>query len=106
MSLLDTYNRMKEAEVEQSKTAELEKEAEQLQAARVEVLAKYAEAADEILSSEYGNDYEEADVEKLASYLIDRDVAEEEQHEKVAEYVEAGQIMARSFIEELNNEQS
>ena len=106
MSLLDTYNKMREADVEQSKTAELEKEAAQLQTARVEVLAKYAEAADKVLSTEYGDDYEEADVQKLASYLIDRDVEEEEQSEKVAEYVEAGQIMARSFIEELNSEQS
>ena len=33
---------------------------------------------------------------------IDRDIEEEENVEKVAEYVEAGQIMARSFVEEIS----
>lgn len=66
-------------------------------------MAKYAEAANGVLTEEYGDDYTEEDVVKLATYLIDRDIDEEENVEKVAEYVEAGQIMARSFVDELNN---
>ena len=69
---------------------------------RVEILAKYASLAEELLNKQYGDDYNEGDVTKLASYLIDNDVAVYEAQEKVAEYVEAGTVMARAFINEVN----
>jgi hypothetical protein len=89
--LIDVYGAMvKEAEV---KVAE-EKVAE---------LAKYAEAADTLLAAEYGDDYDAKDVEKLASMMIEHDmgITAPEETEKVAELQEAGRIMARAFIEEL-----
>ena len=101
-NLMDTYKNMQKSAEEAANAEALEKEAQETTNARVEVLAKYAEAANSVLSEEYGEDYTEEDVVKLATYLIDRDIDEEEAQEKVAEYVEAGQIMARSFVEELN----
>lgn len=101
-NLMDTYKNMQKSAEEANAAEALEKEAQETTNARVEVLAKYAEAANGVLTEEYGDDYTEEDVIKLASYLIDRDIDEEEAQEKVAEYVEAGQIMARSFVEELN----
>jgi len=103
-NLMDTYNKMVANADEEVKTAELDKEAAELQKNRVGVIAKYAEAANSLLHEEYDTDYNEADVIKLASYLIDTDIEEEEAVEKVAEYIEAGQIMARSFVEELNSD--
>ena len=41
---------------------------------------------------------------ELAQKMINHDIQEEENQEKVAEYVEAGQVMARAFISELNNQ--
>ena len=103
-NLMDTYNRMLAESDAIEGQEELEKEAEALVHDRVGVIAKYAEAANTMLTEEYGTDYEEADVIKLASFLIDRDIDEEENVEKVAEYIEAGQIMARSFAEELSSQ--
>ncbi|MAH42817.1 hypothetical protein CL614_03770 [archaeon] len=101
-NLMDTYQKMQKSATEVAAAESLEKEAQEITNARVEVLAKYAEAANGVLTEEYGEDYTEEDVAKLAAYLIDRDIDEEENVEKVAEYVEAGQIMARSFVEELS----
>ena len=102
--LLDTYNNMVAASEAQSQEEEAIKEAQALDNARVEVLTKYASAADELLAQEYGDDYEEGDVVELAQKMINHDIQEEENQEKVAEYVEAGQVMARAFISELNNQ--
>ena len=82
------------------KKAVLDKEAQE----RVEILTKYASVAEEMLSDKHGDDYEASDVTKLAEYLIDSDMESFEAQEKVAEYVEAGQIMARSFLSEINTE--
>jgi len=68
---------------------------------RLEVLEKYAELADNLLEKEYGKDYEENDVVKLAQLLINHDVEVQEQMEKVAELHEAGIIMAKAFKAEL-----
>jgi len=100
---MDTYKNMQKSAEEAAAEEALEKEAQEVTNDRVGVLAKYAEAANGVLTEEYGDDYTEEDVVKLATYLIDRDIDEEENVEKVAEYVEAGQIMARSFVDELNN---
>jgi lysyl-tRNA synthetase class II len=92
MSLIDTYNEMvKESEVN-----------EELQE-RVEVLEKYASAAEELLENEYGDNYDANDVQKLAEALIDYDLQAEEEQEKIAELDAAGRIMARSFLDELSN---
>jgi pyridoxine 5'-phosphate synthase PdxJ len=97
MSLLERYEVMKQAneEVEIS-TEEQEKVAEEM-----EILAKYAEAAEEGLKAEFGEDYTLEDVEKLAEMLIQRDLEIEDEEEKVAELTEAGQVMAHAFAEEL-----
>ena len=100
--LLDTYNNMVAASEAQSQEEEAIKEAQALDNARVEVLTKYASAADNLLAEEYGDDYEESDVIELAHKMINHDISQEENQEKVAEYVEAGQVMARAFISELN----
>lgn len=94
---------MVNASTEANETAALEKEAAAVVDERVDVLAKYAEAANSILAEEYGEDYSEEDVVKLAAYMLDTDIDEEESMEKVSEYIEAGQVMARSFVEELVN---
>ena len=97
MSLLERYELMKQAEQETDTSEEEVKVAEE----RMELLAKYAEVAEEGLKVEFGDDYELEDVEKLASMLIERDLKTDEEEVKVAELVEAGQIMAHSFAEEL-----
>jgi len=97
MSLLERYELMKEAEQETQVSEEEVKVASE----RMEVLAKYAEAADEALKAEFGEDYSLEDVEKLAEMLIARDLEIDDEEVKVAELVEAGQVLARSFAEEL-----
>jgi len=101
MGLLETYENMNTKAEEAAAEEAMQKEAEAVVAERVEVIAKYAEAADVILAEEYDNDYTEEDVVKLAAYMLDADIEEEESMDKIAEYVEAGQVMARSFVEEL-----
>ena len=103
MSLLSTYENMVNSAQEVAEQEEYEKQAAADVEERVEVLAKNAEAADGILAEEYGNEYSEEDVTKLASYMLVQDIQEEENISKVAEYVEAGQVMARSFVEELSS---
>jgi len=87
--------------VKEGEQAEQEKTAEEVTEQEVEVLAKYAAVADEMLAEDHGKDYNEDDVAELAGYLIDHDMEVQAQQEKVAEYVEAGQIMARSFSTEM-----
>jgi hypothetical protein len=87
--LLTLYESMqKTAEVEQEKNA------------HIETLQKYAELAETKLK-ENGAEYTEEDVVKVASFMIDHDIAYEDKMSKIAEFVEAGQIMARSFAAEL-----
>jgi len=99
MGLLERYELMKQAEVVEQ--PEISEEEVKIASERMDVLAKYAEFADEALKAEYGNDYELTDVEKLAEMLIENDLQVEEEEMKVAEIVEAGQIMAHAFAEEL-----
>jgi len=89
MSLLDRYVDMqKEAEYEMLKTAQ------------VDTLVKFAEAAEDLLQ-EQGIQYDEDDVIKVASFLIDSQLDAEEDEEKVAEYFDAGRVMAQGFIDGL-----
>jgi len=101
-NLLDTYNNMVEASNAAAEQEAMEKEAAAANEARVDVLNKYASAADNLLAEEYGEDYDENDVVELAQRLINHDVQQEEAQEKVAEYVEAGTVMARAFMDELS----
>lgn len=109
MGLLETYELMKKAELEQkevevpevSQVEEEPTEEMKLASAQMEVLANYAQYADDALRETYGEDYEVEDVEKLAEMLINHDLAVEEEQEKVAELVDAGKILAQSFAEEL-----
>ena len=93
-NLLEVYNNM----VKEAEEAQVAEEA-------VAEIAKYAEAADQLLAAEYGEDYNAEDVEKLASMMIEHDIAENEEAEKVAEWENAGRVMAQAFIEELNSEE-
>ena len=101
-NLLDVYNNMLDSRAAEAEEQVKEAEATQEVDERVEVLAKYAEAADGLLSEEYGEDYNEEDVEKLAKLMIDYDIEQEEAAEKVAEFEQAGQIMAHAFAQELD----
>ena len=92
MNLLNVYGNMQ-------KKAALDKVARE----RVEILTKYASLAEEMLSEKYKNDYEEKDVAKLASFLIERDVELHDAQEKIAEYTTAGKIMAKAFLDEVNS---
>ena len=97
---------MKQAEAAQ--VVEEEKVAEKSGAVneRLEVLEKYAEAADGLMAEEYGDDYEEADVIKLAEMMIQSDLEQEENLEKIAELEDQGKIMgmaaADAFITKVN----
>jgi hypothetical protein len=89
MSLIDTYNEMtKEAQVDSVVNE------------RIEILEKYAAAAENMLENEYGQDYSAQDVHDLTTAIIDHDLAVEAEQEKVAELDEAGRVMARAFIDE------
>lgn len=94
MDLLNVYNQMKEAEAQQ-KEASVEEDGQK------EVLRKYASAAEGALREEYGDDFDVEDVEKLASMMIEHDLQQEYMEEKVAEYAQAGTIMAKAFKDEL-----
>jgi len=97
MGLLERYELMKQAE----QGVEVTDEEMKVASERMDVLAKYAEVADEALKAEFGEDYELTDVEKLAEMLIQNDLQIEEEEVKVGELVEAGQVLAHSFAEEL-----
>lgn len=101
MGLLEVYESMRAAQQETEKVAEAQNNVANEVDERMEVLEKYASLADELLTSEYGNDYEEQDVVKLAQLLINHDMEIQEQMEKVAELEEAGIIMAKAFKAEL-----
>ena len=100
-SLLDIHTEMLKSASEQTIAAEEDAEAKAVVDERVEVLAKYAEAADSLLAEEYGDKYEQKDVEELASMMIAHDLKQEEDVEKVAEYDDAGRIIARAFYDEI-----
>lgn len=68
---------------------------------RVEFLAKYAAAAEELLQAEYPNNYAKEDVIALADRLIDHDVQVSELQEKTAELDAQGREMAHDYIKEV-----
>jgi hypothetical protein len=90
MSLLTVYENMQK-----------EAEAKALIQERVDVIEKYASLAEGLLQQEYNKDYTQDDVVELTDKMIQHDLAVEDQLAKVAEYDEAGRIMARSFVEEI-----
>ena len=102
-NLLGIYEDM----ISESREQEAEKQAEaqehEVVSERMEILNKYATAADGLLSDEYGEDYAEEDVTKLAAMMINSDIENEATAEQVNDYVEAGKIMARSFKAELDS---
>jgi len=75
-------------------------EAEQANQEQVELLAKYAELAETKLR-ELNQPYTSDDVLKVASFMIDTDAEFIEQQEKIAEFEEAGRILADAFVTEL-----
>lgn len=104
--IMETYNMMKQAEaahvVEEEKVAEKSTVVNE----RLKVLEEYAEAADGLMAEEYGKDYTEADVVKLAELMIQNDMEQEENLEKIAELEDQGKIMgnaaADAFIVRVN----
>ena len=104
IDLIEVYNNMALEADEVQKEAEANQEEESVVGERMEVIAKYAELSDNLLAEEYGEgNYEEQDVTKLAEMLIVHDQEVEEAQIKVAEYAQAGQIMAHAFKAELDN---
>lgn len=99
MSLIDIHEEMLKEAKEQEVTEEENEEVKE----RLEVLSKYAALAEELLEEEYGEDYNEEDVTKLAEYIIDSDLQAQEEYEKVAEYDQYGRIMARAYVDEIND---
>lgn len=92
MSLLDLHQEM----LKQAEVNEVDKQ-------RVEVISEYAKLAEAALDQEYGEGkYSQDDVVKVAQALIDQDIELEENMMKVAEFDEAGRIMARAFIDEVS----
>ena len=94
MGLIETYEAMQK-----------EAAAKEVETQRRDMLTKYASAAEELLENEYGEEYEAEDVEKLAEKLIELDAEAVENQQKTAEYVEAGQVMARAFVQELKDKE-
>lgn len=88
--LIDVYTSMvKEAEA-QAEVAE-----------RVDILSKYASAAEELLQASFPNDYTKEDVIELADRLIAKDAVETEEAEKTAEYEQLGAELFNDIIKEL-----
>lgn len=100
-NLLEVYENMVKTAENEAVVDEANAEESVVINERVEVLSKYAAAADQLLTDEYGEDYGEEDVEKLASMMLQHDVEQEAVTEKVAELDQAGRIMARAFKAEL-----
>ena len=73
---------------------------------RMDIIEKYASVAEELLNQEYPGEYTQEDVVKLADALIQHDVQVEESLEKIAELEDAGRVMARAFVAELQNAKS
>jgi hypothetical protein len=69
---------------------------------RVRVIEKYASAAKDLMNKHYPNDHTDKDVEDLTESMIQHDIAVEENQQKIAELDEAGRIMARAFVDEIN----
>lgn len=69
---------------------------------RIEFLDKYANSAKSLLEQKYGQNFTDADVEKLAFNLIKQDA----EITKVAELVESAQVMAGGFYSELKKNEA
>jgi hypothetical protein len=85
---------------------EMQKEAAaaEVQSNLVEMLSKYAEAAEAALAEEYGSDYDANDVASLANGLMERDAELIQEQEKVAEYDQIGRQMAKMYVENMLKE--
>ncbi len=81
-------------------------EEQQVDDERVQVIEKYAQVAQGLLEKEYPNNFTDEDVVKLADALIQHDIGAEESLEKLAELEDAGRVIARAFIAELQDAQS
>lgn len=70
---------------DQLRNANMEKTAEEQEIeARVELMSKYAQAADAHLAQDHGDDYTADDVVELAQYMINADATASEGAEKTA----------------------
>lgn len=89
-NLLEVYdNMLKEAE------------AQELVNERVEFLAKYASAAEDLLQTEFPNNFAKEDVIELADKLIEHDLQIADMEEKTAEWDAQGREMAHDYINAL-----
>lgn len=99
-NLIDVYNQM----ASQAQPESHEKTAEQVAVEeRMEVINKYASLADSALAKEYGTDYTEDDVVKLAELMFNHDVEYQENMEKVAEAYQLGQIIGQGFLDRVGS---
>ena len=82
-TLLEVYEGMVKSAAEAEGQEAIATEQDAVTEERVEVLAKYAAASDDLLAEEYGEDYTEDDVIKLATMMIDHDVEQEDAMERI-----------------------
>jgi len=83
--------------------AETSQEVDPVVAQQMEILSKYAELADSHLTEEYGENYTEDDVVKLAQMYIEHDATVEVEMQKEAEANQIGEAIARGFLNYLQN---
>jgi hypothetical protein len=95
MGLLEVYEQMTKEATEKTEQTKLAEE-------RIRVIEKYAAAAQELMNKNYPNNHTDEDVVQLAELMINHDLQVEEEQQKVAELDEAGRVMARAFVDELN----
>jgi helix-turn-helix protein len=96
MGLLDVHTQMLKEAAEKEEQTKLAEE-------RVLVIEKYASTAKALMAEHYPNNHTDEDVVELTERMINHDLVVEEQQEKIAELDEAGRIMARAFVDELNS---
>lgn len=86
-----------------AKEAPIEKTAEQIEAEqKLEILSKYAEAAESALAKA-GEEFNEDDVVKLASKMIEHDAQVEAEQAELAHIEKIGSAMADAFYARLND---
>ena len=99
-SLMEVYEEMQKTAQEQQVTENVQSEVEGVDNETLQVLEKYAQAAEAYLAENFTG-YNDDHIVKVAQEMIEYDTERFEAMEKVAELHEAGIIIAKSFKAEL-----
>lgn len=97
MGLLQVHDQMLKEAAEVAEQTKIATE-------RVAVIEKYASAAKELMTQFYPNNHSANDVTDLAELMINHDMQIEDEQQKVAELQEAGRVMARAFVDEIQQQ--